>query len=42
VQSVSLDAAPFTQWGRQPAPGRYFDFGEAGTATSRLVINGEA
>jgi predicted phage baseplate assembly protein len=42
LQSVSLDGAPFVQWGVRPLPGRYFDFGEPGSETSRLVINGEA
>jgi predicted phage baseplate assembly protein len=42
MRSVSLDGLPFVQWGRKPLPGRYFDFGETGTATSRLVLNGEA
>jgi len=42
VQSISLGGAAFTQWAMRPAQGRYFDFGESGTATSRLVINGEA
>ncbi|HEV7800471.1 MAG TPA: hypothetical protein VGP15_05290 [Burkholderiales bacterium] len=42
LQSVSFDGTPFVQSGRRPAAGRYFDFGEPGTATSRLVINGAA
>jgi hypothetical protein len=42
VRSVSFDGMPFTQWGRQPALGSYFDIGEPGTNTSGLVINGVA
>jgi len=42
VRGVSLDATAFTQSGRQPAAGFYFDFGEPGTPTSGLVINGVA
>jgi predicted phage baseplate assembly protein len=42
VRSVSLNNTPFTQSGRKPAAGHYFDFGEPGTNTSGLVINGVA
>jgi hypothetical protein len=42
VRSVSLDSTPFTQSGRKPAAGCYFDFGDPGTNTSGLVINGVA
>ena len=40
MRSVSFDGTPFVQSGRRPAAGHYFDFGEPGTNTSRLVING--
>jgi len=42
MQSVTFDGAPFVQSGRKPLPGKYFDFGEPGTTSSRLVINGVA
>jgi len=42
LQGVSFDGAPFTQSGRKPAPGHYFDFGEPGTSGSRLLVNGVA
>jgi hypothetical protein len=42
VRSASLDGAPFAQSGRQPAAGCYFDFGEPGTPSSGLLINGAA
>jgi hypothetical protein len=40
MRSISFDGTPFVQSGRRPAAGHYFDFGEPGTNTSRLVING--
>jgi hypothetical protein len=39
---VSFNGTPFVQWGRKPLDGRYFDFGEPGPSTSRLLINGAA
>ncbi len=42
MRSVSFNGLPFVQWGRKPLDGRYFDFGEPGVNTSRLVINGVA
>ncbi len=42
VRSVSLDGTAFAQSGRKPAAGCYFEFGEPGTITSGLVINGVA
>lgn len=42
MRSVSFDGSAFVQSGRKPALGHYFDFGEPGTNTSRLVINGIA
>ena len=42
MQSVSFDWVPFVQYGKRPQPNRYFDFGEPGTVSSRLVINGVA
>lgn len=40
LRSVSFDGTAFVQSGRQAPPGHYFDFGEPGTSSSGLVING--
>ena len=42
MQSVSFDWVPFVQYGKKPQPNHYFDCGEPGTVSSRLVINGAA
>jgi predicted phage baseplate assembly protein len=42
MQSATFDWIPFVQSGKKPLPGKYFDFGEPGTSTSRLLINGVA
>jgi hypothetical protein len=42
VRAVSFDGSLFVDVARQPAPGHYFDFGEPGTPSSRLRINGVA
>jgi predicted phage baseplate assembly protein len=42
LRTVSFDGTPFLHFGRRPALGHYFDFGDPQAGTSRLVINGEA
>jgi predicted phage baseplate assembly protein len=42
MQSATFNGMPFVQSGRKPLPGTYFDFGEPGTSSSRLLINGVA
>jgi len=42
LRGVTFDGTPFLHYGRKPALGHFFDFGDPEAGTSRLVINGVA
>jgi len=40
IESIVFNDTPLTGYGRSPDPEHYFDFGELGTASSGITING--